>query len=123
MSIYEFLERLENEPFDQTLLEVFLPKEKNLSEFGFFDFRREINRAAKRNANNFYFTQTRDAYYADYRPAYPKRTTADFTVCLLFGSSAPRLSMYQGTACVPTIKQYHTMSELLYDLSKMEENA
>ena len=119
MSIFEFLDRLEADPFDPAL-DAVLPKEKSLAEFGFSDFRREITQAAKANAQHFYFTQSRGAYYADYRPVYPDHSAADFTVCLCFESAVPRLTMYQETACLPTIKQYHTMSGLLYDIQRME---
>ena len=121
MSIYEFLQRVEEDPFDPGIVNLF-GAEKPLSEIGMSDFKREITKAAGKNSVYFYFTQSRDAYYADYRPAYPERTAADFCVSLCFGAAVPRLTMYQETAAVPTIKQYHTMSGLLFDLSMMEGN-
>ena len=122
MSIYEFLERMDADPFDPALLALF-GREKRLDEIGFSDFRGEIKRAARANAQHFYFSQSRDAYYADYRPTYPEHSPADFTVSLCFGSAVPRLTLRQETSAVPTIKQYLTMSGLLYDLSMMEVTA
>lgn len=29
---------------------------------------------------NIYFSQTRDMYYADYKPNYPEKTNGDFTI-------------------------------------------
>lgn len=34
----------------------------------------------KINAEDLYFSQGRNGYYADYRPSYPEKTNGDFTV-------------------------------------------
>ena len=128
MSLFEFLERLEADPFDpkiEAVIEPVLDRAcgPDLSEMGFSDFRREIKRAAGKSAERFYFSQSLEAYYADYRPTYPERSAADFTVSLCFGSAVPRLTMRQETATIPTVKQYLTMAGLLFDLARMEAQA
>ena len=90
---------------------------KPLNEIGFAEFRRNILTSAS-DKNGWYFTQTRSAYYADYRPKYPEQTAGDFTVCLDFGTVRGRLVLYgNNQALVQTIKQYGSMGELFIDLA------
>lgn len=92
---------------------------KPINEYSFRGFRQLIVQTAA-NAGHWYFSQTRDGYYADYRPEYPNKTAADFTVYLCNGSDKPRLTLYQETATIPTIKQYSDMMDLLRDIQNME---
>ena len=92
---------------------------KLLDEYSFRGFKQLILYAAKR-ADPWRFSQTKDGYYADYRPDYPNKTAADFTVYLCNGSDKPRLTVYQETATIPTIKQYSDMMDLLRDIQDME---
>ena len=90
---------------------------KPLNDIGFAEFRSDILKSAS-DKNGWSFTQTRSAYYADYRPKYPEDTAADFTVCLNFGTPRGHLTLYGNTgALVPTIKQYSSMDELLIELA------
>ena len=93
---------------------------KPLNEYGFTDFKSAILTAAKVK-DNWYFTQTRDCYYADYRPSYPEKTAADFTVMLDHSHTISRLNIYADTATIPTIKQYSKIEELQKELSEMED--
>lgn len=95
---------------------------KPLTEYSFREFKQLILYAAK-SADPWYFSQTREGYYADYRPDYPNNTAADFTVYLCNGCDKPRLTIYQETATIPTVKQYSDMMDLLRDISKMEAKA
>lgn len=93
---------------------------KPINEYSFTDFKRLILHAAA-SAEPWYFSQTIEGYYyADYRPEYPNKTAADFTVSLCNGSDKPRLTIYQETATIPTIKQYSDMMDLLRDIQNME---
>ena len=92
---------------------------KPLDEYSFRGFKQLILYAAK-STDPWYFSQTKDGYYADYRPGHPNKTAADFTVCLCNGSDKPRLTVYQETATIPTIKQYSDMMDLLRDIQNME---
>lgn len=92
---------------------------KPLNEYSFRGFKQLILRAAK-SADPWYFSQTKDGYYGDYRPDSPNKTAADFTVYLCTGSDKPRLTIYQETATIPTVKQYSDMMELLRDIQNME---
>ena len=86
---------------------------KPLDEIGFSEFKRWISRTSL-NINDWFFTQSRTAYYADYRPKYPDHTAADFTVCLNFGVVRGRLTIYaHDGSLVPTIKYYRNMEELM----------
>ena len=92
---------------------------KPLTEYSFRGFKQLILQAAA-SADPWYFSQTKDGYYADYRPDYPNKTAADFTVYLCNGSDKPRLTLYQETAAIPTIKQYSDMLDLMQDIQNME---
>ena len=92
---------------------------KPLTEYSFRGFKQLILCAAK-SADLWYFSQTKDGYYADYRSDYPNKTAADFTVYLCNGSDKPRLTIYQETATIPTVKQYSDMMDLLRDIQNME---
>lgn len=92
---------------------------KFLMVYSFREFKRVILYAAK-SADPWYFSQTKDGYYADYRPDYPNKTAADFTIYLCNSSDKPRLTLYQETATIPTVKQYSNMLDLLRDIQNME---
>lgn len=92
---------------------------KPINEYSFVDFKSLILGASK-NCNEWFFTQTATGYYANYRPKYPERTAADFTVALDFGVANPRMTIYRDTACLPTIKQHHSADDLSNDLRGME---
>lgn len=91
---------------------------KTLDEYGFADFKSRICGVVRDHAN-WYFSQTKDAYYADYRPRYPQKSAADFTIVLDFSHTTTRLSVYADTALVPIIRQYSSMDCLICDLLKM----
>lgn len=91
---------------------------KPINEYSFTEFKSLILGASK-NSNEWFFTQTATGYYADYRPKYPERTAADFTVAIDFSVINPRMTIYQDTACLPTIKQYSKVSDLTDDLCAM----
>lgn len=93
--------------------------QKPLNEYSFRDFKSAIV-AAVRGTQGWYFSQTRTAYYADFRPHYPHRTAADFSVSLDHSLPRPRITLYADTACIPTIAQYSDIDELCEDLKKME---
>lgn len=96
-----------------------MPTIKPLNEIGFTEFRHGIMNSTKEK-KAWFFTQTKTAYYADYRPRYPDRTAADITVCLDFGAAHGRLSIYGNLdALIPTIKQYDGMSKLYFDIENM----
>ena len=92
---------------------------KPLNEYGFTEFKSAVLNSAKVK-DNWFFSQCRDAYYADYRPRYPERTAADFTVCLDHGHTNSRVAIYADTATLPIIKQYSNMQDLQKELSEME---
>lgn len=91
-----------------------------INEIGFTKFKSIIINSAGHN-QEWYFNQSRDCYYADYRPNYPEKTAADFTIVLDRGSARPRFTLYQDTATLPTIKQYSTVKSLTADLYHMKE--
>lgn len=91
---------------------------KPLNEYGFSGFRSMILSASK-DAENWYFSQTATAYYADYKPKYPEKTAANFTVMLDFGHANARLNIYADTALVPIIRQFSSMQDLITELRNM----
>lgn len=91
---------------------------KPLDEYGYIEFKSRILGVVKDKAD-WYFCQTKDAYYADYRPRYPQKNAADFTIVLDFSHATTRLSVYAGTALVPIINQYCSMEDLLHELRRM----
>ena len=91
---------------------------KPLNEYGSKEWRIAIKNAVK-DKDNWYFSQTREAYYADYRPSYPQKTNADFTIVLDHSPVRSRLTVYADTATIPIINQYSRMEDLLDDLRKM----
>ena len=93
---------------------------KPLNEYGFTDFKSLIINAAGGN-KNWHFAQSCYCYFADYRPNYPEKTAADFTIVLDHASLRPRFTLYQDTACLPTIKQYSTANSLTADLYHMRK--
>lgn len=92
---------------------------KLLNAYSFQDFKNMI-RSANLTDHWFFSQGVYGGYYADYRPGYPDKTAADFTVYLCNGSDSPRLTVYQETATIPTIKQYSDMMDLLRDIQNME---
>ena len=93
---------------------------KQLNEIGFTDFKSIIINSAGHH-EEWYFSQALDCYYADYRPSYPEKTAADFTIVLDHSVPRPRFTLYQDTATLPTIKQYSTVKSLTADLYHMKE--
>ena len=91
---------------------------KHLNEWSFTEFRSDIASTIK-DHENWYFSQTATAYYADYRPKYPEKTAADFTVMLDFGHANARLNIYADTALVPIIRQFSNMQDLITELYNM----
>lgn len=91
-----------------------------IEPLSFIGFRRCILSASKADKENWYFSQTRGGYYADYRPDYPRKTSADFYIYLDNSVYPARLTMYQDTATIPTVKQYSGMDALQEDLKNME---
>ena len=91
---------------------------KPLNEYGSKEFRMIILNSVK-DKDNWYFSQTREAYYADYRPSYPQKTAADFTIVLDHSPVKSRITVYSDTALVPIINQYSSMEDLLHDLREM----
>lgn len=54
------------------------------------------------DTENIYFSKTRDAYYADYKPKYPEKTNGDFTISQEVISG--KMKMYGNlNALIPTI--------------------
>lgn len=54
------------------------------------------------DTENIYFSQTRDMYYADYKPKYPEKTNGDFTISQEVMSG--KMKMYGNlNALIPTI--------------------
>lgn len=54
------------------------------------------------DTENIYFSQTRDMYYADYKPKYPEKTNGDFTISQEVISG--KMKMYGNlNALIPTI--------------------
>lgn len=54
------------------------------------------------DTENIYFSQTRDMYYADYKPNYPEKTNGDFTISQEIISGTRK--MYGNfNALIPTI--------------------
>ncbi len=71
---------------------------------GFKDFR--IHIGSRLGIADVYFSQTKDFYYADYRPNYPERTSADLLISynhiteeakLLGNLEAPIATIKEGT--------------------------
>lgn len=91
---------------------------KPLNEKSFAEFRSDIASAVK-DHENWYYSQTATAYYADYRPKCPEKTAADFTIMLDFGHTHARLNIYADTALVPIIKQFSNMQDLITELWHM----
>lgn len=53
--------------------------------------------------DDIYFSQTRDRYYADYKPCYPQKTSADFYI--VWDGKSTECKMYGNLqALIPTIK-------------------
>ena len=92
---------------------------KPLNEYSFSDFK-EMILAASKNAEEWFFSQSRDCWFADYKPNYPEKTAADFTIVCDHSSPRPRLTIYQDTATIPTIKQYSRADRLTGDLLRMD---
>lgn len=92
---------------------------KPLNEYSFQDFKHMV-RSANPTDHWFFSQGFYGGYYADYRPGYPDKTDADFTVSLCNGSDKLRLTIYQETATIPIIKQYSDMMDLLRDIQNME---
>lgn len=91
---------------------------KPLNEWSFTEFKHLIWGASK-NRDEWYFSQSRDSWFADYRPNYPERTAADFTIVVDHSIPNPRMTIYQDTALLPTINQYSDILELAADLRDM----
>ena len=54
------------------------------------------------DTENIYFSQTKDVYYADYKPKYPEKTNGDFTISQEVISG--KMKMYGNlNALIPTI--------------------
>lgn len=88
---------------------------KPINEYSFKDFKHMIRSANP--TDHWYFSRgVYGGYYADYRPDYPDKTAADFTIYL----GCDRVTLYQETATIPTVKQYSDMMDLLRDISEME---
>ena len=76
-------------------------------------FRESVVRTVCRNpeisAEDLYFSQTQRGYYAEYRPAYPNETSADFIVYQDLNGSA---SLYGNFgALVPTKRIFEDMMD------------
>lgn len=93
---------------------------KPLNEWSFSKFRSLIMSASKNPYDEWFFSQSRNCWYADYRPKYPEKTAADFTIVVDHSTPNPRMTIYQDTATLPTIKQYSNVHELTADLRNME---
>ena len=93
---------------------------KPLNELSFTEFKSIIINSAG-HYNEWIFSQHRDSYSACYCPNYPEKTAADFTIVLDHASLRPRFTLYQDTACLPTIKQYSTVPRLTADLYRMKK--
>lgn len=94
---------------------------KPLNEYSFTKFKSLIINSAGNNTD-WYFSQSKNCYFADYRPNYPEKTAADFTIVLDHSSLRPRFTLYQDTATLPTIKQYSTAPGLTADLYHMKRD-
>ena len=91
---------------------------KPLNEWSFLEFHSAIASAVK-DKQNWNYSKTKTAYYADYRPKAPKKTAADFTIMLDFDHAKPRLNIYADTALIPIIKQFSCMQDLITELRNM----
>ena len=91
---------------------------KPLNEYSFSQFRSNIASAVK-DHESWYYSQSATAYYADYKPKYPEKTAADFTIMLDFGHTNARLNIYADTALVPIINQFSNMQDLITELHNM----
>ena len=60
---------------------------------------------------HIFFSQTKTAYYADYRPKYPEKSAADFLIYADVVTGCATLSA--NTAAVPTIKRYADFEQLV----------
>ena len=92
---------------------------KPLNEYSFSEFRSMILSTSK-NAENWFFSQSRNCWFADCKPCYPEKSAADFTIVCDHSLPRPRLTIYQDTATLPTIKQHSRFDELAADLRNME---
>ena len=92
---------------------------KPLNEYSCTEFRSMILSASK-DTENWFFSQSRNCWFADYKPCYPDKSAADFTIVFNHSLPRPRLTIYQDTVTLPTIKQYSRFDELAADLRNME---
>jgi hypothetical protein len=90
-----------------------------LNEISFTEFKSIIINSAG-HVEEWCFAQSRNCFFADYRPSYPEKTAADFTIVLDHSNIRPRFTIYQDTATLPTIKQYSTVKSLTADLIHMK---
>ena len=92
---------------------------KHICNIGLRDFKRIIINSA-RIKEGWYFSQTKECYYADYKPQYPDKTPADFTVAVNHSTVPARITIYADTVTLPIIRNFTDLYDLEDALSMME---
>lgn len=72
----------------------------------FIDFKRLVLNKCREweiKSEDIYFNQTKDNYYADYKPGYPNKTNADFTITQNLWDNTVKIYGNFG-ALIPTVK-------------------
>ena len=70
---------------------------------------------------DFFFTLTATAYYADYKPGYPVQTAGDFTISYdIISGKCELYSTINLGVTIPTIRHFNTFADLRAELRNME---
>ena len=89
----------------------------DMTQSNFSYFRKAVTRAVSNysiSAKDLYFSQSQRGYYADYRPAYPDKTPADFTV---YQDMDETVRVYGNPdALVPTIDTFTDLADFEVNL-------
>lgn len=89
-----------------------------MSKITFAEFKESILRAVNTTekevkAEDLYFSQTTTAYYADHRPNFPKKCSADWLISCNNLTGAATMSA--DTACIPIRMEFADLDALLND--------
>ena len=87
---------------------------KKCDTLSFEQFKEEIRNVIPEKS--LYFSAMSDMYFADYKPGYPEKTSADMTISYCFVSGEAKVYGNLGSL-IPTIKKIEDFDDLI-DLLK-----
>lgn len=83
-------------------------------------FKNIIRRLLAADDEHLYFSQTRDEYFADYKPNYPEKSAADLTISVNHWKGTGKIRGNFG-ALIPTINKYDDLKSLFNTLKQAEK--